>query len=99
MNKEKQTKAADRRNTIAEIAAIAGVSIPTVSRVLNDRPDVAPETRERVEQILQDSGFMRTYAARAPRRGSSGIIDLVVPDLSSPYTVEVEIRLQSRPSD
>ena len=78
-----------RRNTIAEIATKAGVSIPTVSRVLNNRPDVAPETREHVERVLKENGFIRSRVAQALRHGSSGVIDLVVPDLSSPYTVEV----------
>jgi len=88
MNREKK-QPATRRNTIAEIATKAGVSIPTVSRVLNSRPDVAPETREHVERIIQESGFIRSRAAHALRQGSSGVVDLVVPDLDSPYTVEV----------
>lgn len=88
MNREKKQQAS-RRNTIAEIATKAGVSIPTVSRVLNSRPDVAPETREHVERIIQESGFIRSRAAHALRQGSSGVVDLVVPDLDSPYTVEV----------
>ena len=40
--------AAERRTTLATIAAEAGVSLPTVSKVLNGRPDVAPGTRSRV---------------------------------------------------
>ncbi|HLI89762.1 MAG TPA: LacI family DNA-binding transcriptional regulator [Ktedonobacteraceae bacterium] len=78
-----------QRNTIAEIAARAGVSIPTVSRVLNKRPDVAPATRERVERVIRESGYVRSRVANALRRGSSGIVDLVVPDLDSPYYFEI----------
>jgi LacI family transcriptional regulator len=78
-----------QRNTIAEIAARAGVSIPTVSRVLNKRPDVAPATRERVERVIRESGFVRSRVANALRSGSSGIVDLVVPDLDSPYYFEI----------
>ena len=47
------------RATIRDIADLAGVSIATVSRVLNDRPDVAPETRENVLQVVREHGFSR----------------------------------------
>lgn len=88
MNQDKK-QANSRRQTIAEIASKAGVSIPTVSRVLNNRPDVAPETRTHVERIIQESGFIRNRMANALRQGNSGLVDLVIPDLDSPYTVEV----------
>lgn len=88
MNQDKK-QASSRRQTIAEIASKAGVSIPTVSRVLNNRPDVAPETRTHVERIIQESGFIRNRMANALRQGTSGLVDLVIPDLDSPYTVEV----------
>ena len=44
----------ERRPTLAAIAAEAGVSLPTVSKVVNGRPDVAPGTRARVEQLLHE---------------------------------------------
>jgi len=78
-----------KRSTIAELAAQAGVSIPTVSRVLNGRPDVAPATRTRIEQIIKESGYLRSSAAKGLRKGSNGIIDLVVPGLDNPYVTEV----------
>lgn len=77
-----------KRRTIAEIAAQAGVSIPTVSRVLNNRPDVAPGTRERVEQVIKESGFIHSRV-RNPLKESSGIVDMLVPDLDTPYSVEI----------
>jgi LacI family transcriptional regulator len=83
----KQTSS--NRSTIAELAAQAGVSIPTVSRVLNGRPDVAPATRERIEQIIKESGYIRSSAAKGLRKGSIGIIDLVVPGLDNPYVTEI----------
>lgn len=75
--------------TIAEIAARAGVSIPTVSRVLHHRPDVAPETRKRVERILAESGFNHKQGKEAPEKESRGIIDMLVTDLVTPYSVEI----------
>src|SRR5436309_5819419 len=83
----KQTSS--NRGTISEIAARAGVSIPTVSRVLNGRPDVAPATRARIEQILKESGYVHSKAARGLSKGSSGIIDLLVPGLDNPYVTEI----------
>jgi len=83
----KQTSS--NRGTISEIAARAGVSIPTVSRVLNGRPDVAPATRARIEQILKESGYVHGKAAKGIRKGKSGIIDLLVPGLDNPYVTEI----------
>lgn len=72
--------------TISAIASAAGVSIPTVSRVLNGRSDVAPATRERVEVLLREYGYRRRGAGRP---ASSGLVDLVFNDLDSPWAVEI----------
>ncbi|RZU31217.1 LacI family DNA-binding transcriptional regulator [Blastococcus saxobsidens] len=72
--------------TIADIAAEAGVSVPTVSRVLNGRSDVAPRTRQRVEQLLRDHGYQRR-GVRPQRRAR--LVDLVFNDLDSPWAVEI----------
>jgi hypothetical protein len=53
----KKGEVVSRKPTIAEIALEAGVSLPTVSRVLNERPDVAPETRQRVLDVLAARGY------------------------------------------
>lgn len=79
----------DKRPTIAQIAQIAGVSVPTVSKVLNGRTDVALPTRERVEQIIQEYGFVRNRAARALRKGKTGLVDLIVPRLDDEYFLPI----------
>jgi len=81
-------RTSSKRSTIAEIAAQAGVSMPTVSRVLNGRPDVAPATRARIEKIIQENGYIHNGAAKGLRKGS-GIIDLLVPGLDNPYVTEI----------
>src|SRR2546422_11005475 len=86
---ENLPKTSTQKKTIAEIAAQASVSIPTVSRVLNGRPDVAPATRARIEQIIKESGYIRSSAAKGLKKGSSGIIDLLVPSLDNQYTTEI----------
>jgi LacI family transcriptional regulator len=53
------------RPTIKQVAAAAGVSTQTVSRVLNDRPDVSPETRERVLNVIEDLGYQPSAVARS----------------------------------
>ncbi len=78
-----------KRGTIASIASLAGVSIPTVSRVLHNRPDVAPETRKRVEQAIEESGFIRNRVKQNSQKKSSGIVDMLVPDLVHLYSVEI----------
>ncbi len=80
-----------RSVTISAIAAEAGVSAPTVSRVLNGRGDVAPETRERIENLLRLRGYRRRGSrGDGQRRGERiGLIDLVFNDLDSPWAVEI----------
>jgi len=71
--------------TLAEIAREAGVSAPTVSKVLNGRADVAPATRTRVEDLLRAYGYRRrrAEATRSP------LIDLVFHELESAWAMEV----------
>jgi len=78
--------ATGRRVTIATIAEAAGVSVPTVSRVLNGRTDVSPETRDRIEHLLREHDY-RPRNSRQPLR--AGLIDLVFQDLDSPWAVEL----------
>ncbi|MFC8362222.1 LacI family DNA-binding transcriptional regulator [Streptomyces griseorubiginosus] len=74
------------RVTITEIARQAGVSVPTVSRVVNGRSDVSPRTRARVEELLQRYGYRRRPAAPGTR---AALLDLVFNDLDSPWAVEI----------
>ncbi|WP_432139027.1 MULTISPECIES: LacI family DNA-binding transcriptional regulator [unclassified Streptomyces] len=71
---------------MTEIARAAGVSVPTVSRVVNGRSDVSPRTRARVEELLRRHGYHKRAAspARTPT-----LLDLVFNDLDSPWAVEI----------
>ena len=80
---------ADGRPTISQIAQIAGVSVPTVSKVLNGRADVATPTRQRVEQVIEKYGFVRNRAARALRKGKTGLVDLILPRLDDEYFLPI----------
>ncbi len=82
-----------RRNqkpvTIHDVAEAAGVSISTVSRVLNDKDDVAPETYERVQQVISKLGYVSSLAARGMRSHRTNVIGLIMPDVASPYSIVV----------
>ena len=67
------------RVTIREIADRAGVSIATVSRVLNGRGDVAEDTRELVSRIIRDNGYTANRSARGLSAGRSGLVGVLVP--------------------
>lgn len=88
MARESIKKAAIEKNkvTITEIARQAGVSVPTVSRVVNGRSDVSPETRARVEDLLRHHGYRRRPSAPGDR---AALVDLVFNDLDSPWAVEI----------
>jgi len=68
---------AHTRVTIREVADEAGVSIATVSRVLNGRDDVAPETRELVSRIIQERGYIANRGARGLSNGRTGLVGLL----------------------
>ncbi|MBN9374739.1 MAG: LacI family DNA-binding transcriptional regulator [Cellulomonas sp.] len=67
--------------TIAEIAAVAGVSVPTVSKVLNGRKGVSPHTRSEVERLLSEHGYRR----RGRGVQGSGLIDFVISSLDTQW--------------
>ncbi len=77
-----------RRVTISLIAHEAGVSVPTVSRVVNGRSDVAPQTRQRIEALLRRYGY-QPRGSRARTTDGARLIDLVFNDLDSPWAVEI----------
>jgi LacI family transcriptional regulator len=73
---------ATRAPTILDLAATAGVSKATVSRVLNGSPRVAPETRTRVQAAIDDLGFQVNRAARSLRTSRTGLVGMLVPVIS-----------------
>lgn len=74
--------------TIQDVAKAAGVSVSTVSRVLNGKTDVAGETQERILKVINKLGYTSNLAARSMRSHKKNLIGLVVPDIH-PYSVEI----------
>ncbi|HEY1644715.1 MAG TPA: LacI family DNA-binding transcriptional regulator [Streptosporangiaceae bacterium] len=75
------------RRTMRDVAQVAGVSVMTVSRVINGQPGVLPETAARVEHAIRRLGYQRNDAARQLRRRGqpTQIIGLLVDDLANPF--------------
>ena len=70
---------AEGKLTIRQIAKLAGVSRSTVSRVINDHPNVSPEAREQVLQVVAETGFRPDPIARSLSSHRADIIGLVIP--------------------
>ncbi len=74
---------------MAQIAREAGVSTTTVSKVLNQLPGVGPQTRARIQQVIEQRGYVQNHAARHLRKGQSGLIDLVIMRLEGGYDLGI----------
>jgi LacI family transcriptional regulator len=68
--------------TIRQIADLAGVSIATVSRVVNGRGDVSPETRELVQRVVREHGYSVNRTARGLSGGRTGFVGVTVPKVA-----------------
>lgn len=75
--------------TSRDIARIAGVSQSTVSRVLQNRPNVEESTRQRVLKALRETGYVPNLQARAMRMRRSGLIGVVTGRLTNPFYPEL----------
>ncbi|MBP2477526.1 LacI family transcriptional regulator [Crossiella equi] len=75
--------------SVREVAELAGVSLGTVSNVLNSPDRVAPRTRERVLAAMTELGFVRNESARQLRSGTGRTIGLVVLDVGNPFFTDV----------
>jgi LacI family transcriptional regulator, galactose operon repressor len=74
------------RPTMRDVAVLAGVSLKTVSRVINDEPNVAAATAERVISAITELGFQRNDLARSLRQGgTSSTLGLVIEDVANPF--------------
>ncbi|GIF50124.1 LacI family transcriptional regulator [Asanoa ferruginea] len=78
-----------RRATLAMVAESCGVSLPTVSKVLNGRADVANDTRARVEEALRQHNYIPPGARSRGTAAPTRTVELVFDDIISPYATEV----------
>ena len=73
-----------RAPTISEVAKTAGVSVATVSRVVNGSPSVSHETQARVQEAIERLGYQPNVWGRSLRRGESRVVLVIVPNVSNP---------------
>jgi LacI family transcriptional regulator len=85
-----------RRPGIKEVAAQSGVSIKTVSRVVNGETAVRPETRHRVLDAIQRLGYVPNTAARSLKSGTGGAIGVVIDSLADPFFASLVSAIEAR---
>ncbi|MDQ0870775.1 DNA-binding LacI/PurR family transcriptional regulator [Arthrobacter sp. V1I9] len=79
--------------TMNDVARAAGVSLKTVSNVLNDYEFIRPATKQRVQDAIAELGYEANLTARSLRSGKTRMLGLVLSDLSAPYYAELASRL------
>lgn len=77
------------RSRLVDVAQLAGVSIKTVSNVVNGNAHVSPQMRSRVTAAIEELHYVPNLTARTLKTGRTGIIALALPDLSVPYFAEL----------
>ena len=85
----RERRSGARPTRLSDVARRAGVSVKTVSNVVNGYVHVSPDTRAKVDRALAELDYRPNLAARNLRQGRSGIVALAVPDLDVPYFAEV----------
>jgi LacI family transcriptional regulator len=83
---------------LKDIANDLGLSIVTISKVLRGHPDIAPETRKRVQKRMKELNYQPNFAARSLATGRTWTLGLVVPDLLHPFFADIAkaISVESR---
>ena len=87
------------RPTTKDLAEAAGVSLATVDRVLNDRPNVSTRSRERVQQAIAEIGYVRNIAAVNLARNRTYSFRFIFPTRGDQYLRELISQVQAASSD
>ena len=81
---------------IRDIARLAGVGVSTVSRVINDHPDVKDETREKILKIIKESNYIPNNSARILKKNNTNNIGVLVKGVFNPFFAEMIIIIGNR---
>ncbi|WP_026789793.1 LacI family DNA-binding transcriptional regulator [Pleomorphomonas oryzae] len=84
------------RTTIRDVARKAGVSVGTVSRVVNGHPSVTEAKKNIVLRVIAELGFQPDAAAQSLRRGTNRTLGVIIPDLRNPFFAELMQRIELR---
>src|SRR5260370_23902238 len=91
---QRETEDRNGRATIVDVARVAGVSKSTVSLVISGSSLVAESTRERVSDAMAELGYIYHRGAATLRGAKSGVLGMVINDLSNPFFVELAIGIE-----
>ena len=84
------------RPSVRDVAKAAGVSVGTVSHVLNHPERVSEETRQRVHDAVTSLGFVRSASARQLRQGTSTTVGVIILDFTNPFFMEAAQGIDQR---
>ena len=75
--------------TLRDVARTAGVSVKTVSRVVNNQGEISEETRQRIKSVVREMGYRPNLVARGLVTQRTRTIGLIVPDITNPFFPEI----------
>lgn len=75
--------------TLKDVAEASGLTVGTVSRVLNNRGYISPKTREKVYQVMKELNYQPNETARILAKQKSNIIGIVLPNVEHPYFAKI----------
>lgn len=82
--------------TIKKISEMAGVSVATVSRVINQNGRFSKETEQRIQRIIKDNNFQPNQLARGLRTNHARVIGIIVPDITNDFFARLTLCIQKR---
>ena len=71
--------------TIKDVARICGVGVSTVSRAINNHPDINPETKEMIMQVIKENHYVPNNSARNLKRSDARAIAILIKGISNPF--------------
>ncbi|MDX0712058.1 LacI family DNA-binding transcriptional regulator [Sinorhizobium medicae] len=92
--RERRSSRKSSAPTMLDVAKVAGVSVATVSAVINSSAPVSPELRSRIEQAIGQIGYKRNAIARSLKLGTTRTVGLMVADITNPFFTDVVAVIQ-----
>lgn len=84
--------------TIRDIARLSGCSVSTVSRAMNNSHDISDETKERIQRIMDEHGYVPNNSARNLKRKDSNTIAIIVKGISNPFFINMYTMFEHHPA-
>ena len=81
--------------TIKDVARVCGVGVSTVSRAINNHPDINPETKEMIMQVIKENNYVPNLLAKGMRTNKVTTIGIVIPDISNEFFSKIAKQIQT----